>query len=395
MTEAIRGKRWFRPAIHPKGDGIISAYMVSNSEEVNKQRHRDLWDDLTFLGYTGLKAVKGEWRGVPEIAIAVPNVALTDLKNLGSRYGQDAFVWQKHIYNVRMGSMDIRPIKIANRWLGQTRQNLERALRELDLDPNDPKALREIQRHKKMLTPEYVLTDKDWKDLIDVFGKRLAQELWKGYRVEIKRYAYWPAPPLIEYVAEDLEEFVDDEFKSMMEDHLARNPHLRRVNWQDPGYDPPDVDIPARITLWGHADTDTGIWIEGDNSSAGTQPPPGSYTFTVDDVELTPGMDFRGLAEELAADYENAYIAEYGTPGPIEQPAIYIGDAKSLEKALQDIPYNREYKWDRADPKYSTFSTEILRKDLTEFSLEMVISRLDGKKLSSTEFSFAKKVLKI
>lgn len=97
-------------------EGVVSAYLTSVSGTTNKERHQDLIDDLTFLGYTQLKPVRGEWEGVPETAIKVPRISESQLRHIAQRYGQEAIVWAGQVRAVKASS-EKSPIKLGWHYL--------------------------------------------------------------------------------------------------------------------------------------------------------------------------------------------------------------------------------------------------------------------------------------
>lgn len=70
--------------------GILSAYIPTASQEVNRKRHLELLDDLAMLGYTNARTIKGRWEGAPEQSILVTDPNPAHILHLGQRYGQES-----------------------------------------------------------------------------------------------------------------------------------------------------------------------------------------------------------------------------------------------------------------------------------------------------------------
>lgn len=118
-------------------EGVVSAYLTSVSDSINKERHQDLVDDLIFLGYTKLKSVRGEWEGVPEIAIKVPRISESQLKHIAQRYGQDAMVWGGRVRTIRASSrLREKPIKMGGHYFPHEGITLNEVIRRWQ-DNND------------------------------------------------------------------------------------------------------------------------------------------------------------------------------------------------------------------------------------------------------------------
>jgi len=104
---AYRFKR--KPVV--TAEGIVSADLATVSDSTNLERRQDLIDDLTFLGYTKLKPVRGEWKGIPEIAFKVSRISEDNLKHIAQRYGQEAVIWGGSMRMIRGSVQKNRPIK--------------------------------------------------------------------------------------------------------------------------------------------------------------------------------------------------------------------------------------------------------------------------------------------
>jgi hypothetical protein len=94
--------------------GIVSAYGgdQKRSKSDNKKRHGELLADLQKMGYRKVHDLKGQWEGVSEKALLIPNVKPDDLITLGKKYGQDAVIYKNPegvlgMYNYKDGKVDV------------------------------------------------------------------------------------------------------------------------------------------------------------------------------------------------------------------------------------------------------------------------------------------------
>jgi hypothetical protein len=72
--------------------GILSAYGPFPKHQ-NQIRHGELLGKLQKMGYKPVP-LKGQWEGVGEKSVFVPNITPTDLFNLGEEYKQDSVIYK-------------------------------------------------------------------------------------------------------------------------------------------------------------------------------------------------------------------------------------------------------------------------------------------------------------
>lgn len=73
--------------------GIISAYVQAPKKE-NQIRHGMLIADLQKLGYRKIQNLRGQWEGVSEKSLLIPNIKPKDLFVLGRKYKQEAVIYK-------------------------------------------------------------------------------------------------------------------------------------------------------------------------------------------------------------------------------------------------------------------------------------------------------------
>lgn len=86
--------KWYKD----KNFGVLSAYLGSNSKEVNEQNQKELKEDVREKGY-GYKEMLGVWRPDPdspaefEYSLFVPEMKPEDAIELGNKYNQYAVIY--------------------------------------------------------------------------------------------------------------------------------------------------------------------------------------------------------------------------------------------------------------------------------------------------------------
>lgn len=86
--------KWYQD----KNFAVLSAYLGSNSQEINEQNQKELKEDVREKGY-GYKEMLGVWRPDPsapaefEKALFVPQMKPEDAIELGKKYGQYAVIY--------------------------------------------------------------------------------------------------------------------------------------------------------------------------------------------------------------------------------------------------------------------------------------------------------------
>lgn len=73
--------------------GVVSAYGPFPKHQ-NQERNGQLVADLQRMGYRKFFPLKGQWEGVGEKSILIPNISPAHLFALGEKYGQDATIYK-------------------------------------------------------------------------------------------------------------------------------------------------------------------------------------------------------------------------------------------------------------------------------------------------------------
>lgn len=90
---ALRQTQFKRMLSQGGSFGIMSAYTTTSKSE-NQKRHGQLIADLQKAGHRKVETLKGQWQGVAEKSVLIPNIKPGLLFQLGRKYGQDSVIYK-------------------------------------------------------------------------------------------------------------------------------------------------------------------------------------------------------------------------------------------------------------------------------------------------------------